>query len=110
MQALKSDRLADPQAAARQELEQRLVALGCHCEDRGELLAGEDLDLVLLVGDLLAVGQRQTLRRVMADQALALRSGKGGTERVDDVGPVPSARRRPCSPLSASQSRKRARS
>jgi hypothetical protein len=32
------------------------------------------------------VWQRQALGRVVADQALALRGGQGGTERIGDVG------------------------
>src|SRR5260221_8487700 len=73
VEALERDRLADPQAAGRQDLEQQLVGLRGHRENRGKLLPAEHLDLLLLVRELLAVGKRQPLAWVVADQALAVR-------------------------------------
>jgi hypothetical protein len=86
MQALEGDRLADPEAAGREELEQRTVALGRHSQDGGELLAAEDLDLVRVGWDLLAVGQGEALGGVVADQALSLRRGQRGAQRRRDIG------------------------
>lgn len=63
--------LADPQAGRRQDLEEQPVALWGKLYDRRQLLGGEDLDLV--AGELLARWQRQALRGVVADQALAPR-------------------------------------
>jgi hypothetical protein len=65
VQALEGDRLADPQAGCCQELEEWAVAFGCHHQDCRELVAAEDLDL--LVGQLLAVRHPEALGRVVAD-------------------------------------------
>ncbi len=46
MEALEGDRLADPQARCRQELEEQPVALGRMPYDDRQLLGGEDLDLL----------------------------------------------------------------
>jgi hypothetical protein len=81
---LEGDRLADPQAGGGQELEERLVALGRHCENSGELVATKDLDL--LFRDLLAMGHGEALGGVVADQALALGGRECGAERDHGVG------------------------
>jgi hypothetical protein len=84
VQALEGDRLADPQAGGSQELEERPVALRRHCEKGGELIAAEDLDL--LIRQLLAMGHGEALGGVVADQALALGGRQGGAERDHGVG------------------------
>lgn len=62
MEALEGDRLADPQAGRRQELEEQPVALWGVLYDDRQLLGGEDLDLLAV--ESLARRQRQTLRRL----------------------------------------------
>lgn len=84
VQALKADRLADPQAGGRQKFEEGLVALGCHRQDGGELVAAKDLDLFL--GQLLAVGHGEALGWVVADQPLALGGRQRCTQRDHGVG------------------------
>jgi len=84
VQALEADRLADPQAGGGQQLEERRVALGRDRQEGGELLAAEDLDLLL--GQLLAVGHGKALGGVVADQALALGARQGGAQRDHGVG------------------------
>lgn len=84
MEALEGDRLADPQAGRRQELEEQPVTLRRALYDGRQLIGGEDLGLVAV--GLLARRQRQSLRRVVADQALALRSRQCRPQRNRGVG------------------------
>src|SRR5260221_8956016 len=88
VEALERDALTDPQAARRQHLEQQLVALRCHRQNRRKLLSAEHLDLVFVfvLLDVLAVRQRQPLRGVVSDQALAVRGRKRRAQRDRDVG------------------------
>jgi len=60
------------------------MAFGCHRQDGGELVAAEDLDL--LVRQLLAMGHGEALGRVVADQALALGSRQSRAQRDHGVG------------------------
>lgn len=59
--------------------------------DGRQLLGGDDLDLVAF--ELLARRQRQALRRVVADQDLALRGGQRRPQRDRGVGDRPVAER-----------------
>ena len=85
VEALEGDRLADPQAGGRQKLEEQPVALGGQREDGGELLAAEHLDL-LLPRSCSRWRQREALRRVVADQALALGGRQRRAQRASRVG------------------------
>ena len=106
MEALEGDRLADPQAGRRQELEEQPVALWSQLYDGRQLLGGEDFDLV--AGELLARRQRQALGRVVADQALALRRRQRRPQGDPGVGDRAVAEALAWASSSASQSTKRA--
>ena len=84
MEALQGNRLADPQAGCRQELEEQPVALWGVPYDGRQLLGGEDLDLVAF--ELLARRQRQALGWVVADQALTLRGRQRRPQRNRGIG------------------------
>ena len=84
MQALEGYRLADPQAGGGKKLEERRVVLRRHRQDGGELVAAEDLDLILR--QLLTVGHGEALGWVVADQALALGGRQRGAQRDHGVG------------------------
>jgi len=87
VQALEADRLADPHAGRSQQLEQHLVLVRGHRQHRRQLLAAEHLYDFLLLGDRLAVGKRQALAGVVADQALRGERGGERRDRRDLSGP-----------------------
>jgi hypothetical protein len=69
---LQADRLADPQPAARQQLEEQPVTLRRQGQQGFELRPAERLRLLFLfLAHLLPVGQRESLRRIRPQQPFA---------------------------------------